>query len=124
MMNSEKNPVNASASLRCPRCRLTLDQPEIKSCPFCGYEITKRAVRESPAADSTPWVPEGSPAAWPTMRGYRLTDGLEPKATKRLILIRLALGLALLTALLLARVHATGSLPFVQHSLPAITLPK
>jgi hypothetical protein len=55
---------------------------------------------------------------------YRLTDGLAPKNTKRVVLIRVALGVALLLALLLARMYATGSLPFALRGLPAIMLSK
>jgi hypothetical protein len=82
-------------------------------------------VLETHGADPAPWPP-GGPAAvpWQTVRAHRLTDGLEPKRTKRLVLIRLFLGLALAAALLLGHLHATGSLSFALHGLPAITLPR
>jgi hypothetical protein len=60
----------------------------------------------------------------PVAHAYRLTDGLEPKRTTRLVLIRAGLVVVVLAAALVASGHTMALLPFLPRSLGAITLPR
>jgi hypothetical protein len=118
-------PLEGSAALRagspCPRCRLSHNQPELQSCPLCGYEIAKFAAlgrsgakpREAPAQPLAGGIP-------PALRVYYLTDSLTTQCSWPLVLIRVAIGLALLAVVLRACVQATGSVPYVPSSISAL----
>jgi hypothetical protein len=119
----------------CPRCRLSHNQPELQSCPLCGYEIAKFAALESPGVPRRVALAADQQAGTyslasgracnviaPTVRVYYLSDSLAKQLTWPLLLIRAAIGLALLAAVLRAGVQATGSVPYMPRSMPAVTL--
>jgi hypothetical protein len=56
------------------------------------------------------------------VRGSYLAYGLAKQRSWPLVLIRVAIGLALLAVVLRAGVPATGSVPYVPSSMSAITL--